>query len=256
MKKINWSLAMKMLSIFLAFSATVAFAQGARVPSKEIGMSAGESYFNSYKFQSGIKSDKMLGTLAKEQSTIGEQASSYGFASKSEEAKFFIIGALYSEAIAFLKSGNLDMAGKRLESIEKEFINLRVPSSLYNFVTKARNLIQTKKYNADVLGDFLSLFQPFYEDYAKSKAEDKLILFRAGSWLVDMSLTAAAGDKELLRQKETLDYFTKEMKRMDAPKGVMDALDEITKISVKKEITDRDAKEVLELVKKIQTVLG
>jgi hypothetical protein len=256
MRRISRFITIKTLVIFLVLFATAAFSQEARVPPKDIDTSGIDSYFNSYKFQSGIKSGKGLGTLAKEHSAIGEQASSFGFAAKSEEAKFFIIGALYSETIAYLKSGNLDLAAKRLESIEKEFISLRVPSSLYNFVTKARNLIQTKKYKADVLGEFLSLFQPFYEDYAKTKGEDKLILFRAGSWLVDMSLTAAAGDKELLRQKGTLDYFTKEMKRMDAPKGVMDALDEISKIAVKREITDRDAKEVLNLVKKIQTILG
>jgi len=256
MRKINWSIAMNLIIIWGLLFTTEAFSQEARVPPKDIGASIGESYFNSYKFQSGIKTGKSLGALAKEHSTIGEQASSFGFAAKSEEAKFFIIGALYSETIAYLKSGNLDLAAKRLESIEKEFISLRVPSSLYNFVTKARNLIQTKKYKPEVLGEFLSLFQPFYEDYAKGKGEDKLILFRAGSWLVDMSLTAAAGDKELLRQKGTLDYLTKEMKRMDAPKGVMDALDEISKISVKQEITDRDTKEVLSLVKKIQNILG
>jgi len=256
MRKVSRFIAVGLLIILGLFFGTVAFSQEARVPPKDIDISTGESYFNSYKFQSGIKSYKMLGTLAKEHSTIGQKATTFGFAAKSEEAKFFIIGVLYSETIAYLKSENLDLAAKRLESIEKEFINLRVPSSLYNFVTKACNLIQTNKYKPEVLGEFLSLFQPFYEDYTKTKGEDKLILFRAGSWLVDMSLTAAAGDKELLRQKGTLDYFTKEMKRMDAPKGVMDALDEITKISVKKEITDRDAKEVLNLVKKIQTILG
>lgn len=246
----------KAVTFLLIFFVAIAFSQGERVIPKDLPIKGDSEYFNSYQFQSGIKSGKSLGTLAKEHSTIGEKATTFGFAAKSEEAKFFIIGALYSETIAYLKSGNLDLAAKRLESIEKEFVSLRVPSSLYNFVTKARNLIQTKKYKPEVLGEFLSLFQPFYEDYTKTKGEDKLILFRAGSWLVDMSLTAGAGDKELLRQKGTLDYFTKEMKRMDAPKGVMDALDEITKISVKKEITDRDAKEVLNLVKKIQTILG
>ena len=53
-----------------------------------------------------------MGTLAKEHSTIGEKATTFGFAAKSEEAKFFIIGALYSETIAYLKSGNLDLAAK------------------------------------------------------------------------------------------------------------------------------------------------
>ncbi len=252
----NNKIILRVLSILFIFSTSVAFSQQTRIDPKDLNLTGGTEYFNSYVFQSGIRTGKSLGTLAKEHSTIGEKAAAFGFAAKSEEAKFFIIGALYSETIAYLKSGNLDLAAKRLESIEKEFISLRVPSSLYNFVTKARNLIQTKKYKPEVLGEFLSLFQPFYEDYTKTKGEDKLILFRAGSWLVDMSLTAAAGDKELLRQIGTLGYFTKEMKRMDAPKGVLDNLEEITKIANKKEITDRDAKEVLNLVKKIQTILG
>ena len=243
-------------SILVVFSVSTAFSQQAQIDLKDLHPKGGGVYFNSYSFQSGIKAGKSLGTLAKENSTAGEKATAYGFAAKSEEASFFIIGALYSESIAFLKSGERDPASKRLESIENEFIKLGVPKSLYNYITKTRNLLGKKEYSTEVLEEFLSLFQPFFEDYAKGKAEDKLILFRAGSWLVDMSLTAAAGDKELLRQKGTLDYFTKEMKRMDAPKGVLGSLDEITKISEKKEITDRDAKEVLEQVKKIQTILG
>jgi hypothetical protein len=245
-----------MLSLVLVFSLSVALAQGQRIYPKDLNVGEGNEYFNSYSFQSGIRSGKSLGTLAKENPAIGEKALAFGFAAKSEESKFFIIGALYSESIAYLKSDNRDLAEKRLESIEKEFINLGAPTSLYNYITKTRSMIKNKKYSTAVLGEFLSLFQSFFEDYAKSKAADKLTLFRAGSWLVDMSLTAAGGDKQLLRQKETLNYFTKEMKRMDAPKGVLDSLDEITKITEKKEITNRDTKEVLEQVKKIQTILG
>lgn len=242
--------------LVLVFCSSTPFAQIPQVNPKDLEQSGGSEYFNSYRYQSNIKSGKSLGTLAKENSTIGEKAVTFGFAAKSEEAKFFTIGALYSESIAYLKSGNKELAAKRLESIEKEFINLGVPNSLYNYIIRTRAMVENKKYSANVLGELISLFQPFFEEYAKSKGEDKLILFRAGSWLVDMSLTAAAGDNELLRQKGTLNYFTKEMKRMDAPKGVMDALDEITKIVEKKDITNRDAREVLNLVKKIQTILG
>jgi hypothetical protein len=254
MKKIM--ILIKIISLLLIFSVAIAFSQETRVNPKDLKLKGGSEYFNSYIFQSNIRSGKSLGTLAEEHSTLGKNAISFGFAAKSEEARFFIMGGLYSETIAYLKSGKRELALKRLESIEKEFINLNVPNSLYNYITKMRQMMESQKYSTEVLGEFLSLFQPFYEEYAKSKSEDKLILFRAGSWLVDMSLTAAAGDNELLRQIETLDYFNREMKRMDAPKGVMDGLEEITKIAEKKEITDRDADRVLNLVKKIQTILG
>jgi hypothetical protein len=235
--------------------ATIAFSAEPLQPPQNLGTGSGET-FDSARFQSAIRSGKSLGSLAKENSVFGEQASSYGFAAKSEEAKFFIIGSLYSEALAYLKSGNADLAAKRLEAVESEFINLQVPSSLYNYISKTRNILETKRYTAEGQAEFLSLFQPFFEDYARTKGEDKLTLFRAGSWLTDMSLAAAGGDTALLRQQGKLNYFIKEMKRMDAPKGVIDALGEIVKVAGKKEITDKDAADVLKQVKKIQTALG
>ncbi len=241
--------------IIMILCATAAFsAELPKIP-QNLG-TGGEETFDSSRFQSAIQSNKSLGALAKEQSALGGQSTSYGFAAKSEEAKFFIIGSLYSEALAYLKSGNSEEAAKRLEAIEHESINLHVPSSFYNYITKTHNIIQTKRYPADAQAEIISLFQPFFEDYAKSKGEDKLTLFRAGAWLMDMSLAAAGGDNNLLRQPGKLDYFIKEMKRMDAPKGVLDALNEISKVAGKKEITDKDAENVLKQVKKIQTVLG
>jgi len=241
--------------VILIVWATAAFsAEPFKLP-QDLGAGSGES-FDSARFQSAIRSDKSLGALAKENSVFGEQASSYGFAAKSEEAKFFIIGSLYSEALAYLKSGNSDLAAKRLEAVEGEFIDLQVPSSLYNYISKTRNILETRRYPLEGQAEFLFLFQPFFEDYAKTKGGDKLTLFRAGSWLMDMSLAAAGGDTALLRQPGKLDYFIKEMKRLDAPKGVIDALGEIAKVAGKKEISNKDADNVLKQVKKIQTVLG
>jgi hypothetical protein len=114
----------------------------------------------------------------------------------------------------------------------------------------------TKKYDPAVLLEFFSLFQPVYEDFLKSKGQDRLTLFQAGSWLMDMGLAAAAQDNSLLKQPQVLNFFIAEMKRMDAPKGVQDSLTEIATISSKKELAPRDADQVLKLIKKIQTVLG
>ncbi|HAR45459.1 MAG: hypothetical protein A2X56_05515 [Nitrospirae bacterium GWC2_57_13] len=240
----------------MAAAAPAAFALEARAIPEGKQYSATGAEFNSSRFQAGIKGDKGLGELAKENTSLGDPATSFGFAAKSEEAKFFLIGSLYSEALAYVRGGKMDLAAKRLESIQSEFINIGVPSSLYNYISKMRQLIETKRHTEEALLDFLALFQPFFEDYAKSKSADKLTLFRAGSWLVDMGLASAGGDKELLRQTDKLTYFIAEMKRMDAPKGALEALDEIAGIAGKKEISDRDAKSVLKLVKKIQAVLG
>lgn len=242
--------------LLLILTVTAAFSQDANLIPKRPGGGAGETVFDSNRFQSNIRSDKNLGALAKENSVAGDPAASFGFAAKSEEAKFFLIGSLYSEALAYLRSNKVDLAAKRLEAIEKEFLNLNVPNALFNYINKTRNLITTKRYSKEVLIDFLALFQPFFEDFAKAKNADMLTLFRAGSWLMDMSLASAGGDRIMLRQSANLNYFIAEMKRMDAPKGVLDALDEIVKVADKKEITDRDSENVLKQVKKIQTILG
>ena len=243
--------------LLLMFQVTNVFSEEPRKIPDNLDLSGGEIYFSSSNFQSNIRSSDKLSTLVQKYSTIGKDAVSYGFTAKSDEAKFFIIGALYSEALAYLNSGQVDMAAKRLGSIEKEFIILGVPNSLYNYISKTRNILEINKYSLDALEDFLSLFQPIYEDYAKSKGEDKLTLFRAGSWLVDMSLTAAADNRGLIKQEqEQLSYFIKEMKRMDAPKGVMNALKEIDNVAKKETISDKDVENILKQVKKIQTILG
>jgi len=240
----------------VTLTAPSVFSQGERPAAVDPGVATGQNDFDSARFQSAIGTDKVLGSLAKQNSVIGDPGVSFGFAEKSEEAKFFIIGALYSEAIAYLKGGQYELCAKRLESIEKEFINLRVPASLYNYISKTRNLVEMKKLDTATLLDFLALFQPFFEDYTKGKSADKLTLFRAGTWLVDMGLAASAGNKVLLKQTQQLDYFVKEMKRMDAPRGVIESLETIRQISLKKDITDKDADTVVKMVKRIQTMLG
>lgn len=212
--------------------------------------------FDSGRFQSRISGPKGLGVLANDLSLYGKGDQSMGFAAKSEEAKTFLIGSYYSECIAFIRGGKPELALDRLKAINNEFILMGVPSSVFGFISKIENAIVTKQYGPAVLLDFFALFQPVYEDYLKAKGQDFLTLFQAGSWLMDMGLAAAAKDTTLLRQPQVLSYFIAEMKRMDAPKGVQDSLAEISTISAKKQIADRDADQVLKLIKKIQTVLG
>ena len=216
----------------------------------------GELMFSSSAMQAGLEGAVDLGALAHEHAAIGDGASSFGFSAKSDEANVFLVGAMYSEALAFLRSGDNESAVDRLEALQQQFIGLSVPNSLYSFVTKVRYLVDQQEYSNEALLDMLSLFQPFFEDYASSRSDDFLILFRAGSWLVDMTLTAAAGNTTMLRQQAHLEYIAREMERKDAPKGVGDALAQIAEVTAKKEITSRDLQSVISQVKRIQSILG
>ena len=241
--------------------AALAFAAGLAAQEQKRGLpkvdpSNAQPVFDSTGFQSRINAPKGIGGLAADLSLYGKGGQAMGFAAKSDEAKTFLIGSFYSECIAYVRAGKSDLALDRLKAMEKEFIVMGVPTSIYNFISKIENLITTKTYQPAVLLDFFSLFQPVYEDYLKSKGTDRLILFQAGSWLMDMALAASAQDTSLLKQPQVLTYFIAQMKRMDAPKGVQDALAEISTISTKKDIANRDADQVLKLIKRIQTVLG
>lgn len=242
------------MAIGLVFTGLLASQQKLRPP-KTIEFE-GPLVFDSNAFQSNMQNQAGLGPLAKDLSLYGKGDQAMGFAAKSDEAKTFLIGSFYSESLAYIRAGENDLALERLKALKQEFINMGVPSALYNFLSRIENSIAINKYAPAVLLDFFSLFQPFFEEYLASQGADRLTLFQAGSWLMDMGLAAAAQDKALLRQPERLNYFTAEMKKMDAPKGVQDALAEISTIAAKKEIAERDAAQVLKLIKRIQSVLG
>jgi hypothetical protein len=216
----------------------------------------GKVVFDSNAFQSGIQAAAGLAPLADGMSLYGQGGQAMGFAAKSEEAKTFLIGPFYSEALAYVRGGQTDLAVERIRAMQSEFIAMGAPNSVNAVLSRIGNLVATKKYDPAVILDFIGLAQPVCEDYLLSKGKDRLTLFQAGSWLMDMGLAAAAKDKSLLKQPDVLNYFIAEMKRMDAPKGVQDSLAEISTISAKKDIADRDADQVLKLIKRIQSVLG
>ena len=257
MNFIKYSIIIAIGFVFIVLPVSAVFAADPHPIPESSLLQGGQAYFNSANYQSTIQSSDSLSRLAQTQSPIGGDAAAYGFAAKSDEAKFFIIGALYSEALAHLRGDNLQLAAERLEAIENQFVAIQAPSALYNFIIKVHSRVALGKYPSETLMDMLSFFQPFFEAYAQDLSQDKLILFRAGSWLVDMSLTAAADNRDLIRQaKPQLAYFTKEMKRMDAPKGVLEAYGNINEIADKEDVSDKDVQKVLKQVKKIQTILG
>ncbi|MFW6181755.1 MAG: hypothetical protein ACOC8N_08405, partial [Spirochaetota bacterium] len=88
--------------LFAAFIPALAPAEQGAVPVQKPDEDRAEKVHSSYAHQSAIDnySDKSLAEIAREQSPVQGDALAYGFAAKSEEAKFFLIGSLYSETLA------------------------------------------------------------------------------------------------------------------------------------------------------------
>lgn len=51
---------------------------------------------------------------------------------------------------------------------------------------------------------------------------------------------------------DRLKFLGEEMERMNAPRDMIEALEEITEISAKKEVTKQDAKNIMRLARKMQ----
>ena len=209
---------------------------------------------HAYVFQAGITREADLGALVTKHSAIGQQVVAFGFAAKPASAKSFLIGTLYAEALAYVRSGDLDAAAQRWATIDKELGQVSDP--LATHMRKIQTLLESQNRAPEALGMFLALFEPFYEAYAKDTGGERLTLFRMGTWLENMSLAAAANDQASLRHLDTVEYFKREMQRLHAPKGVLDALERMHAILGKADITERDAKVVLTLVQKMQRMLG
>jgi hypothetical protein len=212
--------------------------------------------FDAYTFQAGIQSATDLGALATAHSVMGQQAVAFGFVAKAETARCFLIGALYAEALAYLRGGDLHGAAQRLAAIDTELVGSQAPRSLDQYLDKVRELLGSRRYASEALGEFLALFEPLYAEYARSQGAERLLLFRAGAWSESVLLAAAAGDKAALRQAHAVQYFRQAMARLKAPKGVYDVLEHVSHLMGQQEMSDRDVKEVLRLVKKLQLLLG
>lgn len=233
-----------------------ALGQQARPLPGNLDATAGQQGFSSQLFQSAIRSESGLADLAERTNYISDDLVSFGFSASSAEARFFVLGTLYSQALAYAGGGDPVASSNRLKAIEREFIGLEAPSSLYSYVVRVRNVIETGRYPREVEIDFLGALEPFLADFAKSWGKNMPVLLHAGSWLNDFGMAAAADDRSLLGQNEKLKYFGEEMRRLEAPKQVTEALNKLVSITEAEKIGDGDVKEIQELIRQIQAILG
>jgi hypothetical protein len=209
---------------------------------------------NAYVFQAGLTKEADLGALVTKQAAIERQVVAFGFATKPAPAKSFLIGALYVEALAYVRSGDLQAAAQRWATIAKELAPF--PEPLATHMHTVQKLLQSQNPAPETVGASLALFEPFYEASIKDTDTAQLTLFQMGAWLGNMSLAAAANDQAALRHIDTVEYFSHQMHRLHAPTGVLDALDRLRAILGQADLTDRDVNAVLKLVQKMQRMLG
>ena len=212
---------------------------------------------SAYGFQANLIRSADLGTLVAANSTVEDQMVAFGFASKPAPARSYFLGTLYTEALAYTRSGDTEAAAGHWAVIRKEVELIAKPLAVYARQMERLLTAPADEPTADSTTElvaFMALFEPLYEDYAGERAA--LPLFRAGTWLTNMRLAAAIGDKAALQTPATVRHFQDRMRRLDAPKGVLDALSRMGRVVEQDSLTDRDVKVMLKLVMKMQRLLG
>src|SRR5438270_13947243 len=128
--------------------------------------------------------------------------------------------------------------------MHEEFVDMQGPSVLSHYLSEMQHLLQNRQYPAEALREFLALFEVLYTEDARSSDAESLALFRAGAWVENMKLAAAAGDKDALRQVTTAQYVRREMQNLHAPQGILEALEQLSHTIVKSELTQNDIAKV------------
>src|SRR5712691_10796101 len=172
-----------------------------QVADTSVGALGPAGHLRTYRFQVGMARAPEFGTFVAAHPALREPTAVVGFTPQAARTAYFRMGTRYAEALAALQGGALEVAAPRLDLLIQAVASVQAPHALPQYLREMYTLLQSRQYEAAVLARFLALFEPLYEDaYARTDTEEGLLLFRAGAWVENLSLAAAAGDRASVRQ--------------------------------------------------------
>jgi hypothetical protein len=210
---------------------------------------------HAYRFLQTIQSSKAIGSLVASHTAVEAPFTGLGFALQDPRVIIFRMGILYTDALAALHSGTLDIATRRVDALGKATENLQAPPVLSHYLTEIHTLLQNRQYTGPEFAKLLELFEVLYEEELGTNAAE-VRLFRFGAWSENMALAAAAGDHSALQQAAVVPYFRTSLLQLDAPASVIEALDRIQRLSSTATLTEADMRALASLVRTIQKTLG
>lgn len=213
--------------------------------------------FDAYTFQVGIQSHTALGMLVASHSLAEKSATIFGFTTTRPVGTIvFQIGMLYADTLACLHSDALPAARQLLGAIKNVLDGLPASTVLSMYLEKMRSLLESQSLPAQVRGEFLTLFETLFSEYARGAGSEFLPLFRAGVWLESLYLAALAGDEAALRRGNAVAYFQSEMETLHAPQGVRDTLEQLRFLLSQPVLTDADVAAVRKRIQRLHALLG
>jgi hypothetical protein len=206
-------------------------------------------------FQLGTTSAADLNMLVVTHSAVDTQSNTLGFTDQTPRTLPFLVGTLYVEALASMRSGSLEAAVQRMRIIDTALSMTPLPHVLGQYLRALQPLLATASPPPEVFAALLPLFEPLYDDYTRNRGLEAMTLFRLGVWLENMLLATATNDPAVPRQGDTAKAFHQAMQHLRAPTAVQERLAQLSALLAQPAMTAKDVTQMLALVQKIQRLL-
>ena len=215
-------------------------------------------HLRTYWFQVGIARATALGAFVAAHPALPEPPAVRGFTPQAVRTAYFRMGTWYAEAVAALQGGALEGAAPRLDLLIQTLASVQAPHALPQYLRALDTLLQSQQYEAVDMARFLALFEPLYEDaYARTARAEGLLLFRAGVWVENLALAAAAGDRAAVRQAgEVVEACRRTFIELHAPQEVLEALARLRALVARRALSDEEISAIQALVQDIQRLLS
>jgi hypothetical protein len=201
---------------------------------------------------------KELGTFVAAHSALQEFPPVVGFTPQAARTTFFRIGTLYAETLAALQSDTVAAAAPRLDGLVRALATVQAPRLLAQYLHEMQTVLQSQRYTGEEVAQFLALFEPLYEDASmRTTIREGWLLFRAGTWVENLALAAAADDPAALRQGgPALADIHRTLTQLQAPSEVLEALARLHRLVTAPTLSDQDMSPIRTLVQELQGMLG
>lgn len=211
-----------------------------------------------YRLQSQIQHPQALGTFVAAHSALRDPAAIVAFTPSAARTTFIRLGTLYAEALATLASGEVEATAQRLDVLARALASVQAPPPLTQYLRTVHTLLQRQQVPGEEVATFLALFEPLYEDtYAGVNTMERIHLFRAGAWLENMYLAAAARDAAALQYgRATLAEVRSILTRVHAPPEILTALERMQRLLTQPVLTEDELRTIETLVQDIQDRLS
>jgi hypothetical protein len=208
-----------------------------------------------YQFQAQLPHATTLGALVAARPVPQMPRPTIGFTPHAPRSTFVRIGILYADTLAALQSGEAPAAEHRLRLLTQAVTSLQAPA-LSQYLRERQAVLQRQPPD-NTTAQLVALFEPLYAQvYATDPSAAAWVLFQAGAWIENLSLTAAAGDQGAVRQAQVVRSLRDALRPLNVPDAVLNALEQLHGLVARQPVTVEDLRVIQTLADTINKQLS